>query len=706
MAPAAYVDDDFDESEIDFSDIEAQYAVDVPTTFDTAVVVDGVPIVGEAKMEKLITVIRKTFKNIGDIKENGIHMPRDPKTGMTKGFMFIDFATPEQAALAVKQADGHKFDTRHTFRVNHFDDIERFVSLPDTFEEPPAEEYKEKEHLKSWLLDPRARDQWVMMRGEEVGIYWNNKGEQPDLVHTRNNWSDMYVSWSPKGTYLATFHKQGIVLWGGPSWSKLVRFAHPNVKLIDFSPNEKYLVTWSHEPFTTADGEQHHIIIWDIVTGQQLRSFPTDASSTLGASTSQGTSTVKIDWPIFKWSHDDQYVARMTPGPQGAISVYVTPGMGLFEKKSFKIENVQSFAWSPKDHILSYWVPEKGNIPARVTLQKLATREILRQKNLFNVIDCKLFWQSEGDYLSVLVERAKSKKQTVTNIELFRYREKDIPVDVVELKQGEDVTNLFWEPNGSRFALLSQEGQNKTFVHFYHVVKPGAVKTAKKAAKLTNAEAMGEVKLLKTVEAKGINQVIWSPKGRFCVLGGVRGFQGDLQFWDIEDLQLMNTGEHYMCTDVEWDPTGRYVMSSVSHWRVQNDTGFTLWTFTGQILTRQNVPLFKQLLWRPRPPTLLTPEEQAKIRKNLKEYSREFDEADAAQTSKVSREVLEKRSALLRAWKEYVARCEDEYRKQRNARIEIYGFDPDEEDERAKGEKESLEEWVEEVIEETEEVVE
>ena len=58
------------------------------------------------------------------------------------------------------------------------------------------------------------------------------------------NWTDNYVAWSPKGTYLATFHRQGIALWGGPSWRRLCRFAHNGVKLIDFSPNERYLVTY------------------------------------------------------------------------------------------------------------------------------------------------------------------------------------------------------------------------------------------------------------------------------------------------------------------------------------------------------------------------------------------------------------------------------------------------------------------------------
>src|SRR5437588_181488 len=68
------------------------------------------------------------------------------------------------------------------------------------------------------------------------------------------NWTETYVQWSPLGTYLATFHRQGIVLWGGPSWNKIIRFVHPGVKLIDFSLNERYLVTWSNEPITLSPG--------------------------------------------------------------------------------------------------------------------------------------------------------------------------------------------------------------------------------------------------------------------------------------------------------------------------------------------------------------------------------------------------------------------------------------------------------------------
>ena len=57
--------------------------------------------------------------------------------------------------------------------------------------------------------------------------------------------TETYVTWSPHGTYLGTFHRQGVILWGTEKWDKVMRFQHPGVKLLDFSPRENYLVTFS-----------------------------------------------------------------------------------------------------------------------------------------------------------------------------------------------------------------------------------------------------------------------------------------------------------------------------------------------------------------------------------------------------------------------------------------------------------------------------
>lgn len=217
----------------------------------------------------------------------------------------------------------------------------------------------------------------------------------------------MYVSWSPQGTYLATLHRQGVCLWAGTSWEMRQRFAHPLVKLIDFSPNDNYFVTWSHDPVVVPEGSQqgpnyfsfddqgNNVAIWDIKTGHLLRTFLIESDD-----------KKQLQWPALKWSADEKYVARATPGQQ--ISVYELPSMGLQGKKSLKIEGVVDFEWCPhgdkdkeeaekaaksgkpskaRENLLAYWTPEVANQPARVTVINFPTRSVLRQKNLFNVSD-------------------------------------------------------------------------------------------------------------------------------------------------------------------------------------------------------------------------------------------------------------------------------------------------------------------------------
>ncbi|KAJ3195587.1 Translation initiation factor 3 subunit b [Irineochytrium annulatum] len=695
-----------DEDEIDFSDIYDRFRVPEPTGFDSVIVVDNAPIVDTSKKEKLIAVIKKIFKNIGPIKETNMPMGDD---GKSKGYIFMEFETAEQANMAVKVGDGHRLDAAHNLKVNKFDDIEAYANVPDVYEPPVIEPFKEKPHARSWLLDERARDQLVIMKGDDVSVYWNNKSEKPDLVYQRPNWSDMYVTWSPKGTYLTTFHKQGVVLWGGPGFEKIVRFAHPNVKLIDYSPDEKMLVSWSNEGFVVANGDTHHAIFWDIQSGRQLRSFPVDPNTmrTAEAKSVPGTS-IKIDWPIFKWSHDSKYFARMATN---MIQVYETPGMGLIDKKSIKVDNVRSFDWSPSDNYISYWTPEveEGNIPARVTVMSIPSREIVRTKNMVSVISASLHWQSAGQYLLVRVERAKTKKSFVTNFEILRMKEKGIPVDVAELPVGESVTNVFWEPLGDYFAVISTDGGAKIYVHFYQMQSmnlapvPVAKKAATSSTMLNVAPPVG-VKLIRTVDRKGCNSVVWSPRGRVAILAGIRAFQGDLEFWDVHEGYTMGQGEHYMCTDVEWDPTGRYVLSSVSWWKVQTDPGFMLWAMDGTQLTRQPVPMLKQILWRPRPPSPLSEAEQKQILKDLKTYSKVFDKEDEKAAGEGRKDLYDQRLKMWQEWVGYRKRCADDWAKEAPLRVEIVGFDLEEDKKSVIGKE--VEEYIDEVIEETEEIVE
>ncbi len=80
---------------------------------------------------------------------------------------------------------------------------------------------------------------------------------------------------------------------------------------------------------------------------------------------------------------------------------------------------------------------------------------------------------------------------------------------------------------------------------------------------------------------------------------------GSLEYIDTSNMTVMTVAEHFMATDVEWDPTGRYVATAVSWWGHKVDNAFWIWNFQGRLIHKQPMERFCQLLWRPRPNCLL-----------------------------------------------------------------------------------------------------
>ena len=203
------------------------------------------------------------------------------------------------------------------------------------------------------------------------------------------------------------------------------RFAHPEANLIHFSPFEKYLITWSRRPLEvpaaqlknprfpfTLEDAGNHVCIWETLTGKLMRTFPMVTPPTVDGAAPAPEEKKVFTWPMFKWSADERYFARVHPGVQ--ISVYEAPGMRMLANKSVKIDGVVDFEWCPlgdkerevdaqraealergekvgpeRENVLAYWVPEIANQPAKVSLMGLPSRTNLRSKNLVNVSDVR-----------------------------------------------------------------------------------------------------------------------------------------------------------------------------------------------------------------------------------------------------------------------------------------------------------------------------
>lgn len=643
---ASRATEDFGIPEIDEPDLVLN------ESFDTTVIVDNIPVVGIERFERLCGVIRKIFGGYGTIKE--LVVPTDEQKS-TKGFCVIEYATKDEAIKAIKEGDNKRLDNQHKFRVNAWIDFDKYQSTPDVYSPPVKEQVETRANLTSWLLDSDLRDQFVVRHYSDVHetqIYWNDPfkyGDKEgrvlcyggDREKTRNrSWTESIVAWSPSGSYLATFHKQGIVLWGGENFDKLGRFGHHDVREIDFSPSEKYMVT------AASHGE---IQVWDVRTCKMLRSFPRTEGGV---------------WPEFKWSHDDKYFGRVG---EDAISIYETPSMGLIDKKSIKVPGVKIMDWSPSDNIISYWVPEKDNIPSSVVLMEIPERKMVRERQFYNVCDIKLNWQDTGDYLCVRIARRKTKKTIIHNFEIFRMRQKNIPVEVLELQ--DNIIKFAFEPRGHRFAILHGNAA-KPSVSFHKLKK----KT---------------LELIKTVEGRTANDIFWSPSGEHVVLAGLGEKNGALEFLNTTNMQSVCETEHHMMTDVAWDPSGRFLITSITqfiepgqNWRAQMENGYKVWSAHGQVLHSVNLEMAYQILWRPRPKSLLTNAQQTAIADNLKDkYWKRFEaEDEEIRLSQQSAEQKQKQN-LKNNWKTYRAEREAEYLSEAAYRINLrFGLLSDDED--------------------------
>lgn len=140
------------------------------------------------------------------------------------------------------------------------------------------------------------------------------------------------------------------------------------------------------------------------------------------------------------------------------------------------------------------------------------------------------------------------------------------------------------------------------------------------------------------------------------------------------------------------------------------ENGWNIHTFSGTTLAEHPTEKFKQFLWRPRPPTLLSKEEQKQVRKNLREYSKEFDEEDKYAVDIANTAVVEKRKRVLNEWLAW-ARREKELLTEEKAASGIPEDEPAADaikgrDASAEAQGDTVvEEIVEEIVEETEEII-
>ncbi|VDN41422.1 unnamed protein product [Gongylonema pulchrum] len=244
------------------------------------VIVCGIPVVQEERLPKLKMVVGKIFARI-HTNFNEFY-PID-ENGLTKGYCFLEYPSSEIADSATAILNGYVLDKNHTFTANLFSDMNKFEKPDENWKPPEPRPYHNINNMWSWLQNEKCYDQFAVHYERDAGpkfgplspfvsVYEYRKGQDPVQVTERHYWTETIFKWSPSGTFLVSIHRMGVALWAGAKFDRFARFAHENVVMLDFSPCERFLVTyalpenrWSEDP--------NALRIFDTMTGEMRRGF-------------------------------------------------------------------------------------------------------------------------------------------------------------------------------------------------------------------------------------------------------------------------------------------------------------------------------------------------------------------------------------------------------------------------------------------------
>jgi len=156
--------------------------------------------------------------------------------------------------LATKELANFEFGSKIMLQCVPFDDIEMYRNLGDNFVLAKSDKVGTMftDDCRNWMLDEKCREQLLLRYQQETEIHsWHSfDGLQKYYCGEKQKeqnkvWCDWEVHWSPHGNFVTTFHKPGILIWGGDEMQNKRRFMHNQVTNVQFSPTEKYLVTWN-----------------------------------------------------------------------------------------------------------------------------------------------------------------------------------------------------------------------------------------------------------------------------------------------------------------------------------------------------------------------------------------------------------------------------------------------------------------------------
>lgn len=104
---------------------------------------------------------------------------------------------------------------------------------------------------------------------------------------------------------------------------------------------------------------------------------------------------------------------------------------------------------------------------------------------------------------------------------------------------------------------------------------------------------------------------------------------------------------------------------------MQLENGYTIRTFKGDVVHKVLKDQFYDFQWRPRPPSLLSAEKEAEIRKNLKNYAAKYKEEDDGLIGVIIDAKYKEQQRLLQEYADRMRRYRENYAAQREQRAQL-----------------------------------
>ena len=152
-------DAEFEVTEDELPQLDASY--------DTVVVVIGIPVIPSSKVAKLNKLLLKIFKQFGKtLTDKNMFMPFQKDKDKSLGSVYIEYDTVAEAKKCVANAQNYRLDKKHTFKIYMYNDMQKLLTVPDNYTGLPETKYQERDDLYEWLVDENSRDQFAIRQGK------------------------------------------------------------------------------------------------------------------------------------------------------------------------------------------------------------------------------------------------------------------------------------------------------------------------------------------------------------------------------------------------------------------------------------------------------------------------------------------------------------------------------------------------------------